>query len=63
METLTEAMEMMSTSHFKGGQGNGASLSLWLAISCILLAVLESAVQGVHNVIKVTYVYSYNVCG
>ena len=31
-----------------GGQGNGASLSLWLAISCILLSVLESAVTGVH---------------
>lgn len=31
-----------------GEQGNGASLSLWLAISCILLAVLESTVTGVH---------------
>ena len=31
-----------------GGQGNGASLPLWLAISCILLSVLEAAVQGVH---------------
>ena len=30
------------------GQGNGASLPLWLAISCILLSVLESAVTGVH---------------
>ena len=31
-----------------GGQGNEASLPLWLAISCILLSVLESAVTGVH---------------
>ena len=31
-----------------GGQGNGASLPLWPAISCILLSVLESAVTGVH---------------
>ena len=31
-----------------GGQGNGASLPLWLAISCILLSVLEAAVTGVH---------------
>ena len=31
-----------------GGQGNGASLPLWLAISCILLAMLEDAVIGVQ---------------
>ena len=31
-----------------GGQGNGAPPPLWLAISCILLSVLESDVQGVH---------------
>ena len=31
-----------------GGQGNGPSLSLWLAISCVLLSVLEAAVTGVH---------------
>ena len=30
-----------------GGQGNGAALPLFVAISCILLSVLESAVQGV----------------
>lgn len=30
------------------GQGNRVSLPLWLAISCILLAVLESTVSGVH---------------
>lgn len=30
------------------GQGNGASLPLWLAISCIILAMLEEAVIGVH---------------
>lgn len=29
-----------------GGQGNGAALPLLVAISCILLSVLESAVQG-----------------
>lgn len=31
-----------------GGQGNGASLPLWLAISCIILAMLEEAVPGVR---------------
>ena len=31
-----------------GGQGNGASLPLWLAISCILIAVLEDRVIGVR---------------
>lgn len=31
-----------------GGQGNGASLPLWLAMSYILLAVFESVVNGVH---------------
>ena len=37
-----------------GGQGNGASLPLWLAISCILLAVLESLVTGVHVYSSIT---------
>ena len=31
-----------------GGQGNGASLPLWLAISCILIAMLEDRVIGVR---------------
>ena len=31
-----------------GGQGNGASLPLWLAISCIILSMLESEVIGVQ---------------
>ena len=31
-----------------GGQGNGASLPLFVAISCILISVLESAVKGVY---------------
>ena len=31
-----------------GGQGNGASLPLFVAISCIQLSVLESAVKGVY---------------
>lgn len=31
-----------------GEQGNGASLPLFATISCILLSVLESAVQGVR---------------
>ena len=37
-----------------GGQGNGASLPLWLAISCVLIAVLESEVQGVHIYTSIT---------
>ena len=31
-----------------GGQGNGASLPLWVAISCILLTMLEGEVKGVR---------------
>ena len=31
-----------------GGQGNGAALPLFVAISCILISVLESAVKGVY---------------
>ena len=31
-----------------GGQGNGASLPLWLAISCIILSMLEAEVIGVR---------------
>ena len=31
-----------------GGQGNGASLPLFVAISCILISILESAVKGVY---------------
>lgn len=31
-----------------GGQGNGASLPLWLAISCILISMMEDRVMGVR---------------
>ena len=37
-----------------GGQGNGASLPLWVAISCILIAMLEDRVDGVHLQTTVT---------
>ena len=37
-----------------GGHGNGASLPLWLAISCILIAVLESEVKGAHVYSSIT---------
>ena len=37
-----------------GGQGNGASLPLWLAISCILIAMLEDRVIGVRLQTAVT---------
>ena len=37
-----------------GGQGNGASLPLWVAISCILIAMLEDRVDGVRLQTAVT---------
>ena len=37
-----------------GDQGNRAPLPLWLAINCILHAILESEVQGVHIYSSIT---------
>ena len=37
-----------------GGQGNGAALPFWIAISCILINMLEAKVKGVHMQTAIT---------